>query len=158
GVVSAGYERSKDNQNRYDRALAEIKKGNNDSAISLLNTVIDSDPKDYYALVQLGNAFFLKNNIKDAEEAYLRAISLQPSYTLASVNLGKLYLSRGDNDKAIEILSKAVETDPASADANHYLGEAYLAVKKGSKAVIYLNEAIRLAPVEKAEVHLRLAA
>jgi Tfp pilus assembly protein PilF len=41
---------------------------------------------------------------------------------------------------------------------NHYLGEAYLQSKKGSKAVIYLNEAIRLEPVEKAEIHLRLAA
>jgi tetratricopeptide (TPR) repeat protein len=38
------------------------------------------------------------------------------------------------------------------------LGESYLQSKKGSKAVIYLNEAITLAPIEKAEIHLRLAA
>lgn len=50
-----------------------------------------------------------------------------------------------------------MEAEIASADAQHYLGEAYLQAKKGSKAVGYLNEAIRLAPIEKAEIHLRLA-
>ena len=53
---------------------------------------------------------------------------------------------------------KAVDVDAASADANHLLGEAYLQNKKGSLAVGYLNKAIELAPVEKAELHLRLAA
>ena len=38
-----------------------------------------------------------------------------------------------------------------------FLGEAYLQTKKGSLAVAQLNEAIRLDPIEKAELHLRLA-
>jgi tetratricopeptide (TPR) repeat protein len=124
----------------------------------LLKSVVTDDPKDFYAWTQLGNAYFLKKDYKKAEDAYLRAIATRPAYTLASVNLGKLYFSQKNFDAVIDVLTTAVAVDSASADAQQYLGEAYLAIKKGSKAVVYLNEAIRLAPIEKAEVHLRLAA
>ena len=160
GVITTAvaYVRSKENQDRFDRAVADIKKGNNDAAIAGLRSIVESDPKDYFSWTQLGNAYFLKKDNKNAEAAYLRAGAEVPAFTLASVNLGKLYLSQNESDKAIEVLTKTVEADPTSADAQQYLGEAYLAIKKGSKAVGYLNEAIRLAPIEKAEVHLRLAA
>jgi cytochrome c-type biogenesis protein CcmH/NrfG len=157
-VVSVDYVRSNENQGRVERAVSDINKGNNDNAISQLKVVVDADPKDYYAFLQLGNAYFLKSDLKDAETAYLTAIRERPAYTLALVNLGKLYLSQHDNEKAIAVLTQAVKSDSSSADANQFLGEAYLAIKKGSNAVVYLNEALRLAPIEKAEIHLRLAA
>ena len=159
GVISAvsAYQRSSDNQEHFDRAVADIKKGNNDSAITNLKMVVTADPKDFYAWTQLGNAYFLKKDNKNAEAAYLRAVAEHTDHITALVNLGKLYLSQNENDKAVDVLTRAVATTPASADAQQYLGEAYLAVKKGSKAVVYLNEAICLAPIEKAEIHLRLA-
>lgn len=160
GIVSVAstYERSRENQERLDHAVADIGKGKNDSAITLLQSIVKGDPKDFYAWVQLGNAYFLKKDNKNAESSYQNAIAERPSFTLGLINLGKLYLSQNDNERAVTTLTKAVELEPTSADAQHYLGEAYLSIKKGSKAVIYLNEAIRLAPIEKAEVHLRLAA
>lgn len=160
GIISVGpvYDRSRENQERLDRAVNDISKGRYDSAVAQLQSILKSDTKDFYAWVQLGNAYFLKKDNKNAESSYLKAIAERPSFMLALVNLGKLYLSDNDGEKAVAILTKAVELEPTSADAQHYLGEAYLSVKKGSKAVIYLNEAIRLAPIEKAEVHLRLAA
>ncbi|MEP6789085.1 MAG: tetratricopeptide repeat protein [Acidobacteriota bacterium] len=160
GVVSvdALYTRSRDGQNRFERAVSDIRTGKNDSAITDLRTIVKEDPKDFYAWTQLGNAYFLKKDYKNAEDAYLHAITGDPNYPLSSVNLGKLYLTQNNFDRAIEILTRAVTAEPLSADAQQYLGEAYLGIKKGSKAVGYLNEAIRLAPIEKAEIHLRLAA
>ena len=84
-------------------------------------------------------------------------MELKPDFILALINYGKLQLAQKNYDSSIEILTKAITIEATSADANHYLGEAYLGAKKGSKAVGYLNEAIRLAPIEKAEIHLRLA-
>jgi tetratricopeptide (TPR) repeat protein len=72
--------------------------------------------------------------------------------------LGKLFIAQKQGEKAIPVLTKAVEVEPGSADAQHYLGESYLQIKKGSIAVGHLNQALRLAPIEKAEIHLRLAA
>lgn len=160
GVVTVrpDYQRKEQDQDRFDHALSDIKKGKNDAAISGLKAILANDPKDFEAWSQLGNAYFLNKDTKNAESAHLKAIAAKPDHTYALVNLGKLYLSQNENDKAIDILSKSVAADPASPDAQQYLGESYLAVKKGSKAVGYLNEAIRLAPLEKAEVHLRLAA
>lgn len=159
-VISAAalYERSRENQERFERALGEIKKGKTDTAIELLKAVLQSDAKDHYAATQLGNAYFLRKDYKDAQDAYLKAIAIQPTSLPAMVNLGKLYLAQNSFDKAIEILLKAVTAEPTSATAQQYLGEAYLSIKKGSIAVGYLNEAIRLAPIEMADVHLRLAA
>jgi len=55
------------------------------------------------------------------------------------------------------VLTNAVKARPDSADAHILLAEAYLQTKKGNSAVYHYNEALKLAPIEKAEVHLRLA-
>ncbi|HCA60206.1 MAG TPA: hypothetical protein DEP46_19755 [Blastocatellia bacterium] len=96
--------------------------------------------------------------MNDAEKAYSKALELKPDFAIALVNLGKVQFAQNKNDEAIATLLKAVAAEPNSPEANHFLGEAYLKARKGSLAVGYLNKAIELAPVEKAEVHLRLAA
>jgi len=156
--AAAIYERSRENQDRFERAIADLRKGKTGPAVQLLKAIIDSDPRDFHAWTHLGNAYFLNKDYKDAEQAYLQAIAARPTGLPALVNLGKLYVMQNDFDKAIETLTKAVAAEPTSATAQQYLGEAYLGIKKGSIAVGYLNEAIRLAPIEMAEVHLRLGA
>ena len=76
---------------------------------------------------------------------------------VALMNLGKLQLSAKEFDKAVVTFTNAANADRNSAEAFHYLGESYLQVKQGSKAVVAMNEAIRLAPIEKADLHVRLA-
>ena len=76
---------------------------------------------------------------------------------VALLNLGKLLLAQKQLEKAIPVLTKAVETELTNVDALHYLGEAYLQNKQGNNAAILFYQALRLAPLEKAELHLRLA-
>ena len=101
--------------------------------------------------------FLLKDNV-EAERAYAKALTEEPSFILALINVGKLRLSEKKYDRAIEVLSKAVSLKPPSAEANYFLGEAYLGTKKGSKAVDYMNEALRIDPIGRAEIHLRIGA
>lgn len=160
GVISVKsfYQRSDENEKLLEKAVTASKEKKSDGAVTLFKQLLKNDPKDFVAWTELGTLFFKNEKYSDAEEAYNKALELKPDFIVALVNAGKLYLQQNQPDKAIPFLTKAVETEPNSADANHYLGEAYLLTKKGSKAVAYLNEAIRLAPVEKAEIHLRLAA
>ena len=161
GVVSAknAYtSRSNANQKLLDKAIAAAEKKNNNEAIRLMRDLVASDPKDFVAWAGLGSLYFGESELSDAEKAYDRALELNPDFLIALLNLGKLHLSNKAFDKAIAVLEKAVIGDPTSPDALHFLGESYLQAKQGSKAVPVLNEAIRLAPVEKAEIHLRLAA
>ena len=157
-VSVAGCNHTPGNEEPFKKAADQLKNKNYDAAISLLNQIVTSDPKDCVAWTELGTAYFRKGNLDDGEKNYLRALQERPSYLPGLVNLGKLRLAKKNFEGAIEPLTLALKEQPLSADVNLLVGEAYLQIKKGSKAVGYLNEAIRLDPIGKAEAHLRLAA
>ena len=152
------YERTPENQKLLDRAMANAGDKKSESSLKLLKQITDSDPRDYVAWTELGNAYFVREKYSDAEDAYTRAIGSKADFAPTLLNFGKLYLAEKQFHKSIDVLTKALAVAPTSADVNQFLGEAYLQNKKGSKAVIYMNEALRLEPTEKAEIHLRLAA
>lgn len=160
GVISAKsfYQRSDENEKIYQKAVSASKDKKNDAAIKFFDELLKNDSKDFVAWTDLGTLYFKNGKHSEAESAYIKAIEQKPDFMVALINLGKLYLEQKQYDNSILVLTKAVEVEPNSADANHYLGVAYLQNKKGSKAVGYLNEAIKLAPIEKAEIHLSLAA
>ena len=140
-----------------EKALASARSGNNSDAAKFYDQIIAKDQKDFVALTERGTIYFGEKNYSEAELAYNKALELSPKYIVALMNLGKLQLTQKSFEKAIATFTALVEADPQSADGFHFLGESYLQAKIGSKAVVYLNEAIRLSPIEKAEIHLRLA-
>lgn len=152
------YDRSEDNQKLLEKANSSIKEKKPDNAVKLFKQILEKDANDFVVWTELGSAYFMQEKLSDAEKSYIKALALRSDFQPALLNLGKLYLHQKNHEKSIETLSNLVNLDSKSADANHYLGEAYLQARQGSKAVGYLNEAIKLAPVEKAEIHLRLAA
>jgi cytochrome c-type biogenesis protein CcmH/NrfG len=160
GVVSAkdAYtSRSDANQKLLDKAMDAASNKKVGEAIKLMLEIVAADPNDFIAWAGLGSLYRSESKLSDAEKAYDRALQLKPDLMIALVNIGKLHASNKAYEKAIAVLVKAVAADPTSADAFQLLGESYLLAKLGSKAVPALNEAIRLAPVEKADLHLRLA-
>ncbi len=160
GVVSAKSvypNRSDANNKLFDQATVAAKARNKAEAEKLFKQLLAADPKDFVAWTELGTIYFEQSKHTEASAAYVKAIELKPDYVVALMNLGKLYMAEKAYPQAINAFEKAAEADRNSADAFHYLGEAYLQAKQGSKAVLALNEAIRLAPVEKADIHLRLA-
>jgi len=160
GAVSAAdaYKRTSQNRSLYQRATAEIESKNFTQAIMTLRSVVESDPKDYFAWSNLGMVYFLQKDLEESEKSYTSALSAKPDHIPALVNLGRVRLARKNNEGAIEPFETALKVDPQSAQANYFLGEAYLALKKGSKAVGCFNEAIKLDPVGMADAHLRIAA
>jgi Tfp pilus assembly protein PilF len=159
GAVAAAnaYHRSTQNRALYERATHEIEAKNFTQATSTLRSLVEADPKDYFAWSDLGMVYFIQKDLENAESSYTSALTAKPDHVAALVNLGRVRLARKNNEGAIEPLEAAIKADPQSATANYFLGEAYLALKKGSKAVGYLNEALRLDPVGMADAHLRLA-
>lgn len=159
GVVSAKdfYKRTDENEKIFQKAVAASKEKKSDNAVKLFNQLTQNDPKDFIAWTELGTIYFRDKDYGEAEKAYNNALEQKPDFIVALINLGKLFLAQNKAEKAIPVLSKAVDAAPDSPDAQHYLGEAYLQTKLGSKAVVHLNEALKLAPIEKAEIHLRLA-
>ena len=160
GVVTTveNYPRDAENLKAFEVALQQASKKEYDKARASFGAILAKDPKDFVSWAEMGTIYFKQDSLDNAEACYFKSIELKRDYFVALINLGKLYLSRKRFDEAALVLSNAVASRPTSADAQQNLGEAYLQNKKGSLAVTHFNEAIRLAPDEKAEIHLRLAA
>ncbi|MGH9875813.1 MAG: tetratricopeptide repeat protein [Pyrinomonadaceae bacterium] len=152
------YKRSPVNQESFDKAEKAAGAKQHAEAATLLTQVVDTDPRDYEAWIELGNAYFNLGKLKDAEKVYLRAIDEKPSLILSFLSLGKVRLANKNYEGSVDAFNEAVKLQPTNAEANYFLGEAYLQLKKGSKAVVYLYEALKLEPIKMAEAHLRLAA
>lgn len=160
GTVSSRpqYDRSAENEKLLKKGTAALTAKKYSEAVKAFNQIVVSDPADFVAWAELGTAYFNDGKLDESDNAYAKSLQLRPDYLLALINRGKLQLARNQSENAVATFSDAVKSEPNSADAHHYLGETYLRIKQGSKAVAPLNEAIRLAPIEKADVHLRLAA
>lgn len=91
-----------------------------------------------------------------AEEAYRRAIELDPGLATAVTNLGNLRLVAGDRDEAEALYRRAMAADATQAEAPYNL--AYLLVEKGDReaAVRLFEKAIALRP-DFSEAHFNLA-
>lgn len=152
------YPRTPESDKAFANAMLRVKEKKFDQANVLLQDILAKDPKDFVAWTELGTSYFKQSSLDNAEACYFKAIELKKDYFLALINLGQLYIERRQFDNAILVLSNAVKVSHDSADAHHFLGEAYLQVKKGSSAEFHFKEALRLSPMEKADVHLRLAA
>ncbi len=151
------YARDGSNQELYDEAQEEALKGDLKKAVSLMEKVVKTDPKDFEAWTELGTVHFRREKYKDAEKCYGKALEARPDYMLALINLGKVRIAEKEFQKALETLERALELEPDRPEVSRLVGEAYLGLKQGSKAVGYLNKAISLDPVGMADVHLRLA-
>ncbi|PWT96417.1 MAG: hypothetical protein C5B55_00020 [Blastocatellia bacterium] len=159
-VISAAdnYNRSSKTSSAFNKAKDAEKNKKYDEATTLFRQVVDSDPADFQAWLELGTVYFAQKNYGEAEKAFNQALAKHADYVPALISLGRLRIVEKNFDGAVEALSQAVKLRPDSAQANFFLGEAYLQIKKGSLAVGYLNEAIKLDPIGMAEAHLRLAA
>jgi tetratricopeptide (TPR) repeat protein len=152
------YKRTDQNQKLFEKAIAALKEKKNDEALASLQQILKSDPKDFVVWYQTANLYFLSGKYAAAEDGYIRSVEIKPDFFPGIFGLGTLYLDTKNYENAIVVLSNAVALDKESADAQQFLGEAYLRAKKGSKAIPFFNNALKLAPIEKAEIHLRLAA
>lgn len=91
-----------------------------------------------------------------AEEAYRRAMELDPRLATAMTNLGNLRLLAGDRGEAEALYRRAIEADAQQPEAPYNL--AYLLVDQGrrTEAITMFERALGLRP-DFAEAHFNLA-
>lgn len=96
----------------FKQGIEEFKKGNFSNAVDLLNSIVDAEPgnakyRSYLALALTK----LPNRTKDAENALLEAIKLEPDCADHYANLGLIYGKEGLINKARETFEKALKLD-----------------------------------------------
>lgn len=155
---SVVYSRSRSHQKLFQTAQKEMAGGRLERAIAILTQVVREDGADFEAWTELGTLHFKNGNLKEAEAAYLQAVSLQPDYLLALLNLGKLRVAAREYEAAVEMLGRVIRLDSQRAEAFYFLGEACLQARRGTKAVEYFRRALELDAQGMADAHLRLGA
>ena len=116
------------------------------SAISSFETVIELQPENYDALIQLGNLCAARN-MKAAEQYYNNALHLSPRSTEALYDRGLYYQNSGQLEKAIADYQTLLNIDPKYADAYFNMGFIDLVLKKEYRAsIIHFSDAIRANP------------
>ena len=104
-------------------AQVEMMEGNFDCAINLAQQCLELQPRNYYALILLGNLYARdKGNKIKGLEYYQQALEINSESSLALCNVAAIYREEGRNADAIELFKRAIKIDPTYL--NPYLGLA----------------------------------
>ncbi len=137
-------------------AIIAFERADLPKARTLFRKMLEIDPENVMALVNLGSIESRLDHLEAAEANLEKAVRLEPKTAPGWLALGALRYGRGDLDAALAALSQAAVLDP-----NNPLVHGYLGVTIGSKgwylgAEQELGRAIELDP-SYAEAHFNLA-
>jgi predicted TPR repeat methyltransferase len=92
----------------------------------------------------LGNVLEELKEYAAAENAYKKAISVNPSYSIAIGNLSMLMCEIGQEDRALQLLLASTKTDANSADIQNQIGQIYLKREQFNDAITAFETAIKI--------------
>jgi serine/threonine-protein kinase len=116
-------------------------------AVPLLSRVTAAYPHDFWANIELGNAFLDESKAVEAVESYRAALELRPGATSIHYAVGCMYLGLHRWDRCIGEFEQAIRLDPDNAWCHNRLGVAW-AWRGGhdDEAISEYRESIRLDP------------
>ena len=132
-------------------------KSDPDAAISAYQTAYVLTPEDIDIYVNLGSAFYDKEDYNNALAVYRQALELQPHNAKIHCNLGFLYWGKGDTDEAIKSYEFAIKYNKNYDIALNNLGVIYLDdLGRVNKAIELFRMAVEANP-NYALAHFNLA-
>jgi len=109
----------------YNKALWNIKEKKYKKAEATLDKLISKYPDASGPLANKGVIFSKKNQLKKAEEYFLKALSNNNKLVQARNYLAVVYRKQGKFSQAKEMFDAAIATDPYYANAYYNLGILY---------------------------------
>lgn len=111
--------------------------GDTDGAIQAMQMAVNAGGANAentnWVRVQLGNLYFNRGQLDQAELRYREALANYPDYLHALAALGRVRAAQGDHDAAIEFYQKAIEIIPVPQYVIE-LGDLYTVVGKAADA------------------------
>lgn len=130
-----------------------ISNGEVAEAIAIFKKIVDINPRNPEAWVNLGSTYFNSKQFDLALENYQEALKIDKSFALAKSNIGLVYLNKYVEDNQIFWLGKALESFDEAIILNPRLGAAYngralafLYLDKKNEAVMDFIQAIEQEP------------
>lgn len=135
---SPGKSRANDH---YGVALSTA--GRVEEAAGYLNKAVEINPRNWFALYNLGRMLDEMGNIDAAISCYQAAIGLNPELAVAHNNLAVDYLIKGDEEQAIRLYNVVLKLKPEFAEAHNNLGYVLKGRGKVDEAIGHFQAAIR---------------
>jgi tetratricopeptide (TPR) repeat protein len=106
------------------------------SKIKTLNEILQRDPKNLPAWVELGNLYFDSDQPKEAIEAYSKYLAAKPDNPDVRTDVGIMYRRLGEFDRALEEFRKAAQSDLKHINSRYNIGIVLLHDKQDIKGAI----------------------
>ena len=106
------------------------------SKIKTLDEILQKDPKNLPAWVELGNLYFDSDQPKEAIEAYGKYLSVKPDNPDVRTDMGIMYRRLGEFDRALEEFRKAAQSDLRHINSRYNIGIVLLHDKQDIKGAI----------------------
>jgi tetratricopeptide (TPR) repeat protein len=123
-----------------------LRAGNYEQAITLLKRVVQLEPKNKTAWLNLGSAHMAMRQYDEAVGAFKKQLEVNPYDEYAYNDLGHAYAVQRRYDDAESAFRKQLELNPLDKYARGALGNLYLESKRYAQAVPELEQAISLTP------------
>ncbi len=117
-----------------------------DAALTQLEDKSSEDPGDVQALVDLGEAYFMRQHLQQAENAYTRALAQDPESAAARVGLALVWHAKGDSKRAEKALTGVLAAHPDDQDAHYSLAIVYFSGGRVDEAKKEWQTAARIDP------------
>ena len=143
----------------YETGLSHLREGRTALGLNSLQEAANLAPEEPAYLNSLGLVLLDLKQLREAEEAFRKAIALDPSYAMAHHNLGVALAESGRWEEAVQGYRRALAFPGAAVTvlANHNLGWAYYNLGRLKEAEEALTFTIRLEPsMASAHYHLGL--
>jgi tetratricopeptide (TPR) repeat protein len=128
------------------RGRAALTAENYSDAIASFKEAVRLNPRYGEAFYGLGQAYEATGRDRLALDAYLDALSVQPTLGKAQARAGALYFERKDYAAAEAYLKRATDLLPGEKDSFYYLGEIYRMQGQCNASVKMFNKALALDP------------
>lgn len=120
--------------------------GRLDDAAALYNQALAKDPKNKFALFNLGQIAHGRQEYAAAIEKYKASLAVDAKYQPALYNIGLAYAATGALSDAISSLRKAAEVAPNNAAVMFNLGTLLIQDGKNDEGTLLIAQAIALDP------------
>ena len=127
-------------------ALQLHQNGQLDQAVKAYESVLQTDPKNAYALYNLGQISQTRGDNAKAIVYYNDSLKSDPTLTFVIYNRSLAYRDTGRNDEAIAGLRQVVAADPASVGGLYNLGNLLIAAGDVGEGTKLVDQAVKLDP------------
>jgi tetratricopeptide (TPR) repeat protein len=136
----------KDPEARGLKATFLLDKGDINTAMGELQSVVTAKPNNFVARFNLGRAHFARSEYEQARQEFDAAAQLRPDYLPARLAQTQIALLRGDNDVALRSADETLKIAPNNVQATVMRAAALQRLQRYNEARAMLNAVLEKQP------------